>query len=229
MTLTYLDIMKSCPQCGRRESECEEQFVGAFCPGCFSESRSLFSVRAPLELEHCPKCGKSKFQKDWERPTEERLSQYLSSRVRSAYPFEVLECKASSPEKNQLLVEAEVSFQLPQGSCAKKGITRTIALIANLCPECGQRSGGYYEAIIQLRGDPERVARKAALLKAVIGNESFVSREEKLREGADLYVGSSKAAASALSKLGLRHSHSAKLAGKKHGRNLYRRSYCVRL
>jgi len=221
--------MKSCPQCGKGEDECGEPFVGAFCPGCFASKNCLFEVRQPLELEYCPKCGKSKFSGAWERPTKERLAQYLASKVRSAYPFKVKGCCVSSPEKNQFLVEAEISLELPQGSTAEKKATRTVALLPTMCAGCSQRSGGYFEAIIQLRGDPAEVAKKAGLIKAMVGNESFVSKVEELKEGIDIYVGSFKSATGVLSKLGLSYTQANKLAGKKRGKNLYRRTYCVRL
>ena len=70
---------------------------------------------------------------------------------------------------------------------------------------------------------------KTALIKAMVGNESFVAKVEELKEGTDIYVGSHKTATDVLSRLKLAYTQANKLAGKKRGKNLYRRSYCVRL
>jgi len=221
--------MKSCPQCGKDESQFDEPFVGAFCADCFAIKNSLFQVKQPLELEYCPKCGKARFTGVWERPNAERLAMYLTGKVRSEYPFTVKPVGLTSPENNMLQIEVEISLELPQGTTARKKTTRTVTLQPSQCTSCSQRSGGYFEAIIQLRGDPAKIARKTALIKAMVGNESFVAKVEELKEGTDIYVGSFKVATNVLSKLKLAYTQANKLAGKKKGKNLYRRSYCVRL
>lgn len=221
--------MKSCPSCGKPESDFDEPFVGAFCPDCFASKKSLFEVRLPLELEYCQKCRKARFTGIWEYPNAERLAMYLTGKVRSEYPFTVKPCGLTSPENNMLQIEVELSLELPQGSTVRKKTTRTVTLLPMQCVSCSQRSGGYFEAIIQLRGDPAKVARKTELIKAMVGNDSFVSKVEDLKEGVDIYVGSFKSATSVLSKLKLVYTQANKLAGKKRGKDLYRRSYCVRL
>ena len=224
-----LITMKSCPSCGKDESAFDEPFVGAFCPDCFASKKSLFEIKLPLELEYCQKCGKARFTGIWEYPNAERLALYLTGKVRSEYPFTVKALGLTSPENNMLQIEVEISLELPQGSAVKKRTTRTVALLPTQCVSCSQRSGGYFEAIIQLRGDEAKIARKTALIKAMVGNESFVAKVEELKEGTDIYVGSFKTATDVLSKLKLEYTQANKLAGKKRGKNLYRRTYCVRL
>jgi len=222
-------MMKSCPSCGKDESKFDEPFVGAFCPECFGIKKTLFEVRQPLELEYCQKCGKARFTGVWEYPNAERLAMYLTGKIRSEYPFTVKPCGLTSPENNQLQIEVEITLELPQTSKVVKKTTRTVALLPTQCVSCSQRSGGDFEAIIQLRGDPAKIARKTALIKAMVGNESFVAKVEELKEGVDIYVGSFRAATDVLSKLKLTYTQANKLAGKKRGKDLYRRSYCVRL
>ena len=225
----FLIKMKSCPNCGKDESAFDEPFVGAFCPDCFASKKSLFEVKQPLELEYCQKCEKARFTGVWERPNAERLAMYITGKIRSEYPFTVKAGELKSPENNMLQIEIEILLDLPQGSTAKKKTTRTVTLLPTQCVSCSQRSGGYFEAIIQLRGDPAKIARKTALIKAMVGNESFVAKVEELKEGTDIYVGSHKTATDVLSRLKLAYTQANKLAGKKRGKNLYRRSYCVRL
>jgi nonsense-mediated mRNA decay protein 3 len=221
--------MKSCPRCGKPESDFAEPFLGAFCPDCFSSKSELFEVKPPLELERCQKCGKARITGEWVYPSAERIGEYLSAKIRSSHKFKLTDCKLAVDDPSQLQATIRLEFVLPQGSTAEKKTTRTIALLPTMCTGCSQKSGGYFEAIIQLRGDPEKIARKAALIKAMIGNDSFVAKVEELKEGLDIYVGSFRSATNVLSRLKLSYTQANKLAGKKRGKNLYRRSYCVRL
>ena len=221
--------MKSCPNCGKDESAFDEPFIGAFCPDCFSSKKILFEVKQPLELEFCQKCGKARFTGVWEYPNSERLAMYLTGKIRSEYQFTVKPLGLTTPENNMLQIEVEISLELPQGSTAVKKTTRTVTLLPTQCVSCSQRSGGYFEAIIQLRGDAAKIARRTALIKAMVGNESFVAKVEELKEGTDIYVGNFRTATDVLSKLKLTYTQANKLAGKKRGKDLYRRSYCVRL
>ncbi|MFA5247294.1 MAG: NMD3-related protein [Candidatus Micrarchaeia archaeon] len=221
--------MKSCPQCGKPESAFKEPFIGAFCSDCFTSKTPLFEIKLPLELERCQKCGKVRLLAQWVFPNSERISEYLGAKLRSAYEFKVKGCVLEPSEKSQLQATMTIEFVLPQGNTVEKKTTRTIALLPTMCAGCSQKSGGYFEAIIQLRGDEAKIARKTELIKAMIGNDSFVSKVETLKEGIDIYVGSHRSATNVLSRLKLAYTQANKLAGKKRGKNLYRRSYCVRL
>ena len=204
--------MKSCPRCGKPESDFDEPFLGAFCPDCFSSKSELFEVKLPLELERCQKCGKARITGEWVYPNADRIGEYLSAKIRSSHKFKLLDCKLASSDPSQLSATMELEFVLPQGSTAQKKTTRTIAILPTMCASCSQKSGGYFEAIIQLRGDPEKIARKTELIKAMRGNDSFVSKVEELKEGVDIYVGSYRSATNVLSKLKLAYTQANKLA-----------------
>ena len=220
--------MKSCPLCGKRESESKEQFVGAFCPECFARNKTLFKVKTPLSLDLCGKCGRIRIAGEWLRPEGERIAEFIASKTKSPYEIAISECNHDL-RKNAVLVNAVFKVELPQGTVVNVRSAQRIGLEATLCEDCAKRSGGYYEAIIQLRGDKEMVARKAAAIESMVKIESFVTKAEQLREGLDVYIGSAQAARKALEKLGLAYTQATKLAGVKNGKRLYRRSYCVRL
>lgn len=104
-----------------------------------------------------------------------------------------------------------------------------VRFVPQLCVDCSRRSGGYFEAIIQLRGSAENTAKARDELVERMERGSFVSKVEQLREGVDIYAGSRKEALAALREMRLKHTSAAKLFGVKDGRRVYRFTYCVRL
>jgi NMD protein affecting ribosome stability and mRNA decay len=92
-------------------------------------------------------------------------------------------------------------------------------------------SGGYFEAIVQLRGENrERLRQFGASLEKRLSEKTFVSKVDEKKEGIDLYIGSSKAVVADFSNRGIKALISRKLFGKdKEGRTTYRTTFLVRL
>jgi len=99
------------------------------------------------------------------------------------------------------------------------------------CIDCSRRAGGYYEAILQIRGsyDEDKIY---SIVEENLQN-SFVSKIKKLREGIDFYISSQKVA-KRIARI-LKNKYNAEvivsptLVGKKDGKDLYRFSISVRL
>jgi NMD protein affecting ribosome stability and mRNA decay len=90
-------------------------------------------------------------------------------------------------------------------------------------------AGGYYEAIIQLRGRPERVRRWRKELTEELLKYTFISGIEDLKEGVDIKVGSSRQALSLIKDLGFRdYLITKKLWGLKEGKRVYRTTFALR-
>ncbi|MFQ5406684.1 MAG: NMD3-related protein, partial [Candidatus Micrarchaeia archaeon] len=98
------------------------------------------------------------------------------------------------------------------------------------CSACLRKSSGYFEAIIQLRGNSLKVARaRQDLQKAVKRFKSFINKTDEKKEGIDLFIESRQAAHEALGCLKLKYATSRKQSGMREGKKLYRTTYCVRL
>jgi nonsense-mediated mRNA decay protein 3 len=107
------------------------------------------------------------------------------------------------------------------------------------CPTCARQRGLYYEAILQLRASSGRLpADVAADATAVVedavaaSHGAFITKAEKVRGGVDLYL-SSNALAKRIAKTfadeqGADTKSSAKIFGKKLGKDVYRVTYLVR-
>ena len=113
------------------------------------------------------------------------------------------------------------------------------------CDMCSRESGGYFEAIIQIRAagrfptEEEKrrsmsIAREAMASMRKKGDRlAFISEEVEQKEGIDLYMGSMNASRQVCrlitSELGGSFSESPTLVGMKDGKNLYRITFAVRL
>ncbi|MCX6769613.1 MAG: NMD3-related protein, partial [Candidatus Micrarchaeota archaeon] len=98
-----------------------------------------------------------------------------------------------------------------------------------MCSECGRAGSQYFEAIIQLRGDPKRVEKMAEILIRRIESRSFIPKIEELKEGLDIYCGSRNEGIAALNSQKLGFVRTEKLAGERNGKRLYRTTLLVRL
>jgi NMD protein affecting ribosome stability and mRNA decay len=94
------------------------------------------------------------------------------------------------------------------------------------CENCIKISGGYYEAVLQARGEhTERISKKIMSM----AKESVVSVKQ-LKEGYDILLTDKKIAAKIATQLGnyfdIRSSY--KFVGEKKGKKLYRNYYAIR-
>jgi NMD protein affecting ribosome stability and mRNA decay len=167
----------------------------------------------------CPRCGRSSGEVRFAGSFCERCAEEMQRTEPEAVPVPL--CRSCG--------RVNVGGWRSKSSEALRKAGAQITFVPQLCTDCSRRSGGYFEAIIQLRGSAEKTAKARDALVARIEERSFVSKVEQLREGVDVYAGSRKAALEALREMRLKHGTSAKLFGVKDGRRVYRFTYCVRL
>ncbi len=207
--------MHICPKCGA--SEGMKKFVGPFCIDCYK-----FRLQIPgrIGIEQCKRCGKMKMRGEWISFSEKKISDYAKGKFRGEYTsvdFSPRERKAKfaiERDGAKIEIEKEVNF----------------GLVSTICSSCNRRSGGYFEAIIQLRGEKRRIEKYARIFeKELEGEGTFISRIAEGKDGLDLYVGSTKAVLSVIKGLGLTYKISTTLAGQKQGKRLYRTTFAIRL
>ena len=113
------------------------------------------------------------------------------------------------------------------------------------CMRCSRVSGGYYEGIIQIRAQNRKfneseLEQCVGIVQEVFSNAfrkgddiAFISKEETVKGGIDLYVGSKPASRQAcnaiIAKFGGTFAESQKLVGQKEGKDIYRVSFSMRL
>jgi nonsense-mediated mRNA decay protein 3 len=227
-----------CVECGA-----EGETYEGLCLKCLTERRTLVSLPTYVDLARCKRCGNFQFGGTWKGMTTDEA---LRAGVEAATQVDAL---VSEPSVTAISVEAEdeknfrvvmeYSVALGDGRLSWEAGTK-VRFKAAVCPRCSRRSGGYYEAIVQVRGDrrdlseAEVSAAKAILEEALASKPGeFLSREEEVHGGLDLYLSSNgfaKRLASSIQRaLGGMVSTSSALHGRKDGRDIYRMTYLIRL
>jgi nonsense-mediated mRNA decay protein 3 len=112
------------------------------------------------------------------------------------------------------------------------------------CDRCSRIAGGYYESKVQIRAQ-RRPLEDAELKRALRIAEStiehaqredrlaFISKTVQLKEGLDIYVGTTRAAKqivrAMMQQMGGGFNDSAQLVGRRDGKDVYRVTFVVRL
>jgi nonsense-mediated mRNA decay protein 3 len=200
---------KICPRCGISGSE--REFVGHFCVRCYPVK---VSVPAEVKIARCKRCERIR-DREWKNLSNEFI-------IRSI----LRECKGNI--QNPKYEDGVFSFSIPVGQKLfelKRNVL--VSFVPTLCVDCSRESGGYFEAIIQLRGDEKNVERMAKMLEREVGKKTFIPKIVSLKEGVDIYVGNKKAVEAVLSRI--KYKRTEKLAGERDGKRLYRSTFGIRL
>lgn len=203
-----------CPKCGRDSDSVP--FIDAFCVDDYP-----VKVECPRKLEvlTCKSCGMMFLKGEWMPSNPNKIAAYLVSK-----------CKGDFADATYDIDRQIMTFLIVKGE-SKIKIERPVILekTTTTCPRCSRISGGYFEAIIQLRGDPKKVERTAASIMKKLPGKTFISKTEEKDGGIDIYAGSSKAVIQLMGEMGIRTLISKKLVGRDEGKQLYRTTFLMRL
>ncbi len=181
-------------------------FIGLLCLKCY---KPHIKIPKKIEIKQCKKCGRLFFSGKWQ--SKQKLNSFLKSKVKGS------DVKRVEIEDNMYKIyitdDAFVKRKIP------------IIFVPSICDTCSKISGGYYEAIVQLRDKGLRYYNR--LLK-LLNKRTFISKIDD-SNGYDIYVGSSKELFSILSYLKIKHYNvSKKLYGLKEGKRVYRITIVIR-
>ncbi|VVB68384.1 NMD3 family protein [Candidatus Norongarragalina meridionalis] len=199
---------KICPRCGKED---DGTFTSAFCPQC----EPVKHKRLPDEVVKCPKCNRYFIRGVWTKcDALGALNGMFQPRGYTVKNIIVIK------RTKKTILEAELEPK------------RFIGVLLELkqCQECSLKSGGYHEAVIQVRGENREVVRHTAeRLIHRISAVTFIPRVEEKKEGIDIQVGRKRAALEAVDWLHIPRTQSNKLIGMHEGKRLYRTSICIRV
>jgi len=234
----------TCPRCGK---ECYRLF-NSVCKDCFFETFKLIELPHVLHVRICSACGAHFHRSRWEdvgnvedvvlKAVENALFIHNEAGDVDVY----LEPREITPYIYQ--VRAEVDAVVREEPVHAEAETE-IRIQRTACDMCSRESGGYFEAIIQIRAagrfpteDENKrcmaIAREAMDSMRKKGDRlAFISEVLEQKEGVDLYMGSMNASRQVCrlitSELGGSFSESPTLVGMKDGKNVYRVTFSVRL
>jgi nonsense-mediated mRNA decay protein 3 len=232
-----------CFRCGKREA-----VVDGLCKECYLETHRILDVPDYIDLKFCAHCGaissdgnRWKDYDDFEKGIMESALQFISI----SRDVKLLEMDTELIERDPrtYTLRGNALFKIGD-STENLDFESTIRLKRTTCPRCSRINGGYYEAIIQVRGshremsEGEKIESEEFIASRIesMGKASrdiFITDEEEIHGGLDFYISNAKAAKSVAKEFANHVSgnltESKKLAGRKEGEDIYRFTYLVRL
>jgi nonsense-mediated mRNA decay protein 3 len=231
-----------CPKCGGPTEE-------GLCPRCMVEATAWLVCDPRVEQVACPSCGSLKQGSTWtdtEQEPAELAAQlamgavHVHEEVRDLH----IEIETHDPSPNRTVATVHVRGTL-YGLEVEDTCRVEIAWKKEQCDRCSRYSGGYYEAILQVRAaerkpDPFELEKAAEIAEASeeelqAGGDrlSFVLKVDEHRDGIDIFVGSQHLAdlisRTIVQEMGGKYSTHPKLVGERDGKKLYRVTYAIRL
>ncbi|WP_406662250.1 60S ribosomal export protein NMD3 [Methanolobus sp. ZRKC3] len=233
-----------CPKCG---NETQELYDGR-CKDCFFENFKLAELPLVLHAKICATCG-ARFNKNkWANTgsiedivfntIEDAL--FIHDRAEDIEIY--FEPRQLSPHMYRVKVEINASVM---GMPLHQKLKTEVRITREACDACSRISGGYFEAIIQIRAtnrqpSPEEIQKCMRITNEVLermhkkGDRfAFISNSAEDKDGLDIYVGSTNASRHICkeieSYLGGSFSESPTLFGRKEGKDVYRNTFSMRL
>ncbi len=226
-----------CVECGK-----EGVVYQGLCEECLPKKRRFIEVPRKLELGQCKNCGAYDLPSGLLHGSfKEAVDEVLRGAV--IVPREVLryDIDSAATPRDEHRFDVEVSARVGlEGMTIVEKSSLELFLKATTCSDCSKQAGEYYEGILQVRAE-ERSLTEAELLTArqIIEEKIrtskgvFISKEEEIHGGLDVYMSSNEAARSIAKalrqRLGGTVSSSPKLHTRRQGKDLYRVTYLLRL
>lgn len=209
----------NCPTCDRSSDEC--RFIGEFCEFCATDIAKRHAP-AIVKIEQCRLCERIYLKGKYLEMDNGSISAAIELMMEiPGWKAEVL---------NYANRDALVKFYYG----AEKGIAFEksvhLKITHRTCDTCFKKSSGYYEAIVQLRGDPKKVETEAGSIDRWLQNRNaFVAKSDRIEGGYDMYVSSKNLISEFFMQRKLKPKKSFTLFGIKDGKHVYRNTYILRL
>ncbi len=209
----------NCPTCNRSSKEC--RFIGEFCEFCATD---IAKRQAPsiAEMQQCRWCGRLWLKGKYIEMDNDSIGRSIESTMKMpGWKAEVL-----SVANRDALVR--FYYGAEKGVFFEKKLH--LKITRRTCDECFKKSSGYYEAIVQLRGDPKKVDKEAGSIDRWLQNRNaFVTKSDRIEGGYDVYVSSKNLISEYFMQRKMKPKKSWTLYGIKEGKSVYRNTYLVRL
>jgi nonsense-mediated mRNA decay protein 3 len=208
--------MLICPKCGKTSDKVA--FIEAFCVDCYPTN--VQEPKKKIFIKACKRCNKMFLKGEWLPLDYKKISEYVVSK-----------CRGEFSEAGYDFDRQVVIFTIRKRDSEVKVERKAhVEIEWMMCRNCSRMSGGYFEAIVQLRGEEKRVERYKKLFETKLAKKTFIAKEKEQKTGGvDLFIGSSKAVFELMHELGLRAKITRKLVGRKEGKRFFRITYSIRL
>ena len=210
-----------CVECGK-----EEKNYDGLCIECYIKRHHFFSIPSQVIVTYCKNCDSYRINSTWKKANIRKdIKSHIIKKIKTDLKYK---CELNI-EKRKVTCRGEF-----EGKTIKEEKEIKIIEKQKLCPQCSLMKGGYFTAIIQVRGAKEEKWKKIndVIKKTVKERNSFISKTEKVRGGLDYYVSNKKVAERAIRDIkelfGGEITKSSSLVGMKNGKKIFRNTYSIR-
>ena len=216
---------------------CGKETEYGVCGECLAKREEIVRIPDIIELTECSVCGSFRLDR-WRRVDfYEALSHQLFKKALFHEEFELRDVEFDVRE-DRCVVKMRGNLR---GDFLELERETRIRVRRIACEKCSRQSGGYYEAIIQIRAGnrairEEEIENVVKSLESLLEKEAdnpkaFVTKIETKREGLDIYLGDKKIGekiSRSFAKSGAEVKVSRKIAGRRDGRDVYRFTYLIK-
>lgn len=234
-----------CPVCGRDT----ETLIEGSCADCAAKKHTTLAVPPVLELLTCAHCGSVQQGNRWvpgSKDVEVLVRKRLEDSIEHDPALRERRVTLELRWQDERIARAQVHLAAHfQGVPIEQSTDVEVRVKRSSCTECSRSFGGYFEAVLQVRGaDPDVYKRLEGMLLEIVDKElnsykgehrtgAFVSKAETVRGGHDFYVGGLEVARllaqTLVKRTGAEYQESTSLVGRRQGQDLYRFTLLVRL
>jgi nonsense-mediated mRNA decay protein 3 len=231
-----------CVECGKELPI----FRGGVCLNCYLKHTQFSKGPVILDITLCPRCSSYKYKNTW---MQESFHDILKRHIKDVFSISPelknVEIQTKCNEQDRVLLCMVFISGFLEGHQITEQHSLTIRIRHTTCNICSKETGGYYEAIIQIRAE-KRTFTDAELqtLRSIV--ESLVRQHQESgkrglfitdidirRNGLDFFLSEKTTAFSIVKKLqeqfGGNFKQSASTVGMKDSREVYRMTYLIRI
>ena len=190
----------------------EESVVEGLCEKCYNKEHPLIQVRTPLSITSCKKCGAVKIPGGWKtlstsiRDYDDQIRSQIDITLTREIRRHVDDVEISFREETRLdrvhhIIVTAMGSTHPTLAAHEEHYPVEIRMNFGTCDTCGMMSGGYYEAILQVRADERPLSEaeendiSALVEKLTIAEygkdvKAFITGSDSDKYGIDFWVGS---------------------------------------
>jgi NMD protein affecting ribosome stability and mRNA decay len=141
-----------------------------------------------------------------------------------------LNCQVRVREFSTKEAKTEVIFEMDERQKVVFPKIFEIKIAHETCQRCYQISSGYYEAVIQLRGNRMKIEKLHEKLKKYVEKRGgFIAKVDMVENGEDIYVNDKLMTNEFFTFHRLKPIRSFRLYGMRQGRKAYRNTYSMHL
>jgi|YNPNPStandDraft_1061719.scaffolds.fasta_scaffold00327_19 nonsense-mediated mRNA decay protein 3 len=231
-----------CVECGREGSV----YKNGYCLSCYIKHNRFTKGPGYLDVYMCPKCGMYKYKNTY---IPGSFDAYIHRVVKEEFSVnpelrDMVFNVSYDKKDNTVVLNVVIQGRLDEGDVEEHHQV-TVRVRRETCKNCSRRYGGYYEAILQVRGDKRGSLEKDIKdIRRIVedtvedtrskGNHGlFITEMVEIHGGLDFYLSDKGSALMIAKKIhelyGGEIKQSFKDAGMEDSRHVYRMTYLVRL